>query len=110
MDIVVRRRGLGDVPKPEHREKAILLGASHADMQARVYTCEAAALTTTDQYLLMLQRRESANTTIVRDKRPFTTGATNWPLSWWRVLGVSRFIDQLAASKCIAGEWCRVPC
>ena len=36
MDIVVRSGGLRDAPKPEYRDKSILVDVTHADPQAQV--------------------------------------------------------------------------
>ena len=68
VDIAVRRGGLRDAPSREYREKPILLGATHADPQAQIQ-------------LPLPPRRASANTALVRDICPLTTGVTNLPLS-----------------------------
>ena len=82
MDIVIEAGGLRDATASEYRDKSILLGVK------RESTCGKAARIETDQ-LLPPPKHASATTTLVRDRCPSTSAATNSPPLRWKVLGAS---------------------
>ena len=85
MNIVIGAGGLRDVKASEYRNN--VLDVAYADPQAGAHIRQG-ALTETDQ-LLPILKRASAITTIVRDRCPSTSAATNSPPLRWKPSGAS---------------------